>query len=424
MGKFKRFSQKQKLLLSWWCNNSGYRDRTAVICDGAVRSGKTSCMSLSFVLWAFARFDGEVFGLCGKTILSLRRNVVVPLLPVLRSLGYNCDEKLAGNYLDLSLRGKRNRFYLFGGKDGGSAALIQGVTLAGVLCDEVALMPRSFVEQAIARCSVAGSKLWFNCNPEHPFHWFYLEWIQKAAEKNALYLHFRMEDNPSLSPALRRRYESLYSGAFYERFVLGNWTAQSGQVYPMFDPARHVVRELPDRFDAYYISCDYGITNPASFGLWGCNQNWYRIDEYYYDSRREQARRTDEEYYAELERLAGGREIRAVIADPSASSWIECIRRHGRFRVIPANNDVQRGISLVSDALREGKLLFSEQCTDSIREFSLYCWEENSGGDRVKKQDDHAMDDIRYFVSQMADRGEDFFVLSVSRGTSRNKEVL
>ncbi|MDY3988169.1 MAG: PBSX family phage terminase large subunit [Massilioclostridium sp.] len=424
MGKFKRFSQKQKLLLSWWCNNSSYRDKTAIICDGAVRSGKTSCMSLSFVLWAFTRFDGEVFGLCGKTILSLRRNVVAPLLPVLRSLGYSCEEKISGNYLDLRLRGKRNRFYLFGGKDEGSAALIQGVTLAGVLCDEVALMPRSFVEQAIARCSVAGSKLWFNCNPEHPFHWFYLEWIQKAEEKNALYLHFRMEDNPSLSPALRRRYETLYSGAFYERFVLGHWTAQSGQVYPMFDPARHVVRELPDRFDSYYISCDYGITNPASFGLWGCNQKWYRIDEYYFDSRREQARRTDEEYYAELERLAGGREIRAVIADPSASSWIECIRRHGKFRVIPANNDVQRGISLVSDALREGKLLFSDQCADSIREFSLYCWEENSGGDRVKKQDDHAMDDIRYFVSQMADQGEEFFVLSIPRGASRNKEVL
>lgn len=114
------------------------------------------------------------------------------------------------------------------------------MTLAGVLFDEVALMPRSFVEQALARCSVEGATFWFSCNPEHPEHWFYKEWIQKAEERRALYLHFTMQDNPALSPQVIRRYERMYTGRFYERFVLGEWTAPEGQIYDMFSAERHV----------------------------------------------------------------------------------------------------------------------------------------------------------------------------------------
>ena len=203
--QFKTFSQKQLELLTWWCAQSPHRDRDAIICDGAVRSGKTVCMSLSFVFWAFYRFSEQSFALCGKTITGLRRNVVTPLLPILKNLGFTFTERRAANVLEITLHGRTNRFYLFGGRDESSAALIQGMTLAGVMLDEAALMPRSFCEQAIARCSVEGSRLWFNCNPEHPAHWFYKEWILKREEKNCLYLHFKMEDNPSLSPDMLER---------------------------------------------------------------------------------------------------------------------------------------------------------------------------------------------------------------------------
>lgn len=128
--------------------------------------------------------------------------------------------------------GRENRFYIFGGKDEGSAALIQGMTLSGVMLDETALMPRSFCEQAIARCSVDNSRLWFNCNPENPAHWFYTEWIKKAVDKNCLYLHFTMDDNPSLSEEIKQRYKNLYSGSFYERFIEGKWVSCDGAVYP------------------------------------------------------------------------------------------------------------------------------------------------------------------------------------------------
>ena len=197
--QFKQFSQKQLELLSWWCDESPFHKYDAIICDGAVRSGKTVCMSLSFVFWAFYRFCDQSFALCGKTVTGLRRNVITPLLPLLSELGFQCNEQISKNLLEISKGGRQNRFYYFGGKDESSAALIQGMTLAGVMLDEAALMPRSFCEQAIARCSVEGSRLWFNCNPEHPAHWFYKEWILKREEKNCLYLHFQMQDNPSLS---------------------------------------------------------------------------------------------------------------------------------------------------------------------------------------------------------------------------------
>ena len=232
MPMLERFSEKQLRVLSWWHDRSADCGRDAIICDGAVRSGKTFCMSLSFVIWSFYFRGGTDFALCGKTIRSLRRNMVTPILPLLQSLGFSCEEKLAQNLLLVRYRGRQKRFYLFGGKDEASASLIQGMTLAGVLFDEVALMPRSFVEQALARCSVDGSRFWFNCNPEHPEHWFHTEWIKQAEGKNALYLHFTMDDNPSLSEEVKRRYESLYSGVFYERFVRGKWVAVYGAVYP------------------------------------------------------------------------------------------------------------------------------------------------------------------------------------------------
>ena len=414
--RISKLSAKQKLTMNWW-GDPKYSGYDAVICDGAVRSGKTLSMSLGFVLWASASFDGGAFAICGKTVTSLRRNVITPLLPMLRDYGFTCIEKVSRSYIDLTFLGHTNRFYLFGGRDEGSAALIQGMTLSGVFLDEAALMPRSFVEQALARCSVSGSKMWFNCNPDNPAHWFYTEWIKKAEEKHALYIHFTMDDNPSLSDALKQRYQRLYSGAFYDRFVLGKWTASQGVVYPMFSEKKHVYSGDVD-CERFVISCDYGTVNPSSFGLWGLSGGvWYRLSEYYYSSKREGVSRTDEEHYAALERLAGGREISRVIVDPSAASFIECIRRHGRFRVVKADNDVITGIRNVSSALSENRLRFHESCRDIIREFHLYSWNEKTGTDAPIKENDHAMDDMRYFVADMLKNDGDggFFALSVSR---------
>ena len=411
------FSQKQLRVLSWWHENSPDSEKSAIICDGAVRSGKTLCMSLSFALWSFYRFNGGSFGICSKTIRSVRRNIVTPLVAQMRQLGFTCRERVSENYVDISVGGISSRFYYFGGKDESSASLIQGMTLSGILLDEVALMPRSFVEQALARCSVENSRLWFNCNPDHPQHWFRQEWILKAKEKNALYLHFTMEDNPSLSPEILARYKSLYSGAFYRRFVEGKWSAAAGAVYPFMDDERAFYNLPEGEAEEYVISCDYGTVNPSSFGLWGrYGDVWYRVDEYYYDSRAEGMQRTDEEHYRGLSELAGGRDIARVIVDPSAASFIQTIRRHGKFSVVRADNRVIDGIRSVSCALRDGRIRICNTCRDAMREFALYRWDESGTKDAPVKENDHAMDDIRYFVTDLlSSERDDFFSIFIGR---------
>lgn len=344
------------------------------------------------------RFDNQSFGLCGKTAISLRRNLVAPLLATLRSFGFVCTEKITQKLVVVSFGGKTNTFYLFGGKDEGSASLIQGMTLAGILFDEVALMPRSFVEQGLARCSVEGATFWFSCNPEGPEHWFYKEWIAKKEERNMYYLHFVMADNPSLSPELLARYQRQFSGTFYRRFVLGEWVAAQGRVYDFFDES--FIKPSPEgSMERWAISCDYGTANPTSFGLWGLQKGiWYRVKEYYYNPRAEGRQKTDGEYAHDLSVLAGGRPIQWVIVDPSAASFITLLQSQG-WPVKKAINDVVSGIRTTAQLLREGKLIICQGCEDSIREFALYCWDEKRSGDQVKKEHDHAMDEIRYFAT-------------------------
>ncbi len=409
------FSPKQKRVLSWWLPGGADWDKEAIVCDGAVRSGKTLAMGLSFFLWASTCFDGQRFGVCGKTIGSLRRNVLSEILPMLSAMGAVWKEKRTENLISIRLLGHENTFYTFGGRDESSASLIQGITFAGILMDEVALMPRSFVDQACARCSVAGSRLWFNCNPAGPEHWFYKSWILEAERKNCLRLHFTMEDNPSLTPAIRQRYERLYTGVFYRRFILGQWVQAEGRVYDFFSPDM-VAMPPQEPLERYYISCDYGTVNPTSMGLWGKKgEIWYRIREFYFNSRAENRQMTDAEYADALERLADGRPITAVIVDPSAASFLEVLRRRG-LPVQKAKNDVLAGIRMTADHLKTGKVVICHGCEDCLREMDSYVWDLQAGKDRVKKENDHAMDDMRYFVSTvLGNQTDGFAACSVER---------
>ncbi len=391
-------SRKQRTAMLWWCQEAT-RDYDAIICDGAIRSGKTLSMTVGFVLWSMSCFEDQVFALCGKTVESLRRNVV-SLLPRWLEGEFSIQERRQDNCVLISRGGVSNTYYLFGGRDESSAAHIQGITLAGALLDEVALMPRSFVEQAVARCSVAGSRLFFSCNPESPGHWFYREWIQQAEQRCALYLHFTLGDNLSLDPAVRARYERLYTGQFYRRYVLGQWCAAQGLVYP-FRREEVVSETMPQEPVSWYISVDYGTRNPCSMGLWAMEARTGRAlrrQEYYYDSRIHGQQKTDAEYYEELVRLAGDRPISAVVVDPSALSFITLIRQEGRFSVKKASNNVLEGIRTVGGYLKNGRIKIHPDCENTLRELTLYRWEEAEDRDRPVKEQDHAMDDMRYFA--------------------------
>jgi PBSX family phage terminase large subunit len=379
-----------------------YTKYDALICDGAIRSGKTVFMMLSFIDDAMRRYNGQRFGICGKTVDSTIKNIIAPYLELTYAKEkYRLQWKRSEKLLIVAQGKKQNVFEVFGGKDESSYMLIQGRTLAGILVDEVALQPRSFVEQAVARCSVTGSKLWFNCNPDSPQHWFYTEWIQNAKERNALHLHFLLEDNPSLDEAVVNRYKTLYTGVFYQRYILGLWVLAEGLVYDFQE--QYITDEKPKGAE-YFISIDYGTLNPFSAGLWSVTGNKaVRIKEYYYDGRNKKRQLTDDEYCEEVKALAGDLEISRVIVDPSAASFITALKRRG-YRVQQADNAVLDGIRRTAAYLKNGNIKIYRSCVDSIREFGLYRWDEKQTEDRVIKENDHAMDDIRYFCNTVMRR--------------------
>lgn len=399
---FEKLSEKQRTLMKWCHVPSLCNKYDAIICDGAVRSGKTVVMITSYILWAMKNFSNANFAICGKTVQSAERNIITPLHDIIDITYYfRLSYKRSQHMLTVESKDRRNYFYIFGGRDESSASLIQGLTLSGLLLDEVALMPQSFVEQAIARTlSIPQAKLWFNCNPENPNHYFYKEWILKANEKRALRLHFLMHDNPILTPEAIAKAESRYSGVFYDRFIKGMWVTAEGLVYPEQAQGEGIVPTVDRNYIAYYVSVDYGTLNPFSAGLWGkCDGVWYRIKDYYYNGREKVKLKTDEEYYQSLCRFIGDRPLNAVIIDPSAASFIECIRRHGRYTVIKAKNDVISGIRRTAQAFKAGSIKINDCCCSTINEFSLYRWDEKSKEDKPIKENDHAMDDIRYFVN-------------------------
>ncbi len=395
---FKPFSVKQKQVLTWWCPNSPVKDKDGIIADGAIRSGKTLCMSLSYVLWAMESFNQQNFGMAGKTIGSFRRNVLFWLKMMLVSRGYSVVDHRSDNLIVVSKGTTTNYFYIFGGKDERSQDLIQGITLAGMFFDEVALMPESFVNQATGRCSVTGSKFWFNCNPDNPRHWFKVNWVDKCKEKNVIYLHFTMDDNLSLSEKIKERYRSMYVGVFFKRYILGLWCVAEGLVYSMFSEERHVKKEHMTGALTYVVSVDYGTVNPFSAGLWAFD-GWHsqREAEVYYNSREAGKRVDDEEYYKMLKKLIGNRRVECIIVDPSAASFIEVIKKYNEYSVMGANNDVLDGIRVVTTMLNKDMISVHEDCKDNIKEYGLYVWDEEKGDDVVIKENDHSMDDTRYY---------------------------
>lgn len=390
--RIKSLSEKQRQIMDFVDSED-----MALICDGSVRSGKTTIMTMAFVLWAMKNYNHTNFAICGKTVQAAERNILKPLMEI-DGLGIALamSYKVSTRVLTVRCGNTTNWFYLFGGKDESSYMLIQGITLAGVLFDEVALMPRSFVEQALSRAiSFERPKYFFNCNPESPNHWFYQEWIKNERE-NTQHIHFLLEDNPILTPQMIERTKAMYSGVFYDRYIRGLWVVAEGLIYPMFNESC-IVDELQEKGE-YYVSCDYGTLNPFSAGLWRWDgKTATRIREYYYSGRENQKNKTDEEYADEIETLIGEADVKSIIVDPSAASFIEVLRRRG-YMVRKANNDVTNGIMTTARFLQDGVIKIHRDCKDCIREFGLYRWDEKSADDRPIKENDHAMDETRYFA--------------------------
>lgn len=399
--KFSPFSLKQKLVLTWWVEGSPYADKDGIVCDGSIRSGKTTVMSLSFVMWAMETFNGENFALCGKTIQSLRRNVIKQLKLMLKSRGYEVIEHRSENSMTIRLGDVENEFYLFGGKDEGSQDLIQGITLAGVFFDEVALMPESFVNQATGRCSVEGSKFWFNCNPEGPDHFIKTEWIDKLTEKNLIRIHFTMRDNPSLALHIIERYERMYKGVFYDRFILGLWVLASGIIFRYF-----AEDDEPYLFDDADIFDDKGnlkvsfskITMGIDFGGNGSKTTFYLMG---YMNRYRDFRGLEEDglpvtedidakaicdKFIEFYRMAIKKYGRVdwIFPDSASTTMINSLRAAAKDAGLPyrnikgcRKNEISDRPKTIDLLFNSGRLKINKRCTQMRKAIASLRWDED-----------------------------------------------
>lgn len=398
--KFRPFSKKQRKILNWWCDGSPVRDMDGIIADGAIRSGKTLSMSLSFVMWAMHTFDGKCFAMCGKTISSFRRNVLIWLKLMLRSRGYTVKEHRSGeNYIAVTRGSVQNLFYIFGGKDESSQDLIQGFTLAGIFFDEVALMPESFINQGTGRCSVDGSKFWFNCNPDNPAHFFKKNWIDKREEKNLLYLHFDMNDNLSLSENIKQRYRSMYSGVFYKRFILGLWVAADGAVYDLFanDTESYIIDKLPEDIAICTVGMDFGGDKSAHaivcVGITEGMRKVVVIDEYYRKEKISSVQ-LQQDTAAFLRRCIdrGLPGIGNMYCDSAEQVLIEDIKLEVARQRLPVNvHNARKGainerIALYNSLIAQRRFFVMRNCTHVIEALQAAVWDS-------KKYEDIRLDD-------------------------------
>lgn len=417
--KFKPFSRKQRKVLNWWCRSSPVRDCNGIIADGAIRSGKSVAMSLGFVVWAMSEFEACNFAMCGKTIGSFRRNVLFWLKLMLRSRGYSVSEQRTENLVVVRRGNIENYFYVFGGKDERSQDLIQGITLAGVFFDEVALMPESFVNQATGRCSVDGSKFWFNCNPGSPAHWFKTGWIDKRADKRLLYLHFTMDDNLSLSEAVKERYRGMYTGVFFKRYILGEWKSADGVIYRQFadDPERFILDEVPADIIIGTMGLDFGGNGSAHAGcLVGITRGYRSIvilDEYYRKEVIDPGTLTDD-VCGFVQRSQAQCRAASIWCDSAETTLIKGIRTEVFARHIPVEvRNARKGeiidrIRLCDMLMSQGRFFIMRRCRHTIAALSEAVWDSKSPT-RDRRLDDgstniDSLDALEYALEPHANR--------------------
>lgn len=369
--------------------------------EGAVRSGKTYLDYFMIPRRIRACTGQGLIVLLGNTKGTLNRNILEPMR------GIWGDDLVGQIGSDNTVRLFGKKCHALGADKITQVARLQGAGIEYCYGDEITTWNEDVFAMLKSRLDKPNSVFDGTCNPDGPNHWL-LKFLESDAD--IFRQHYTIYDNPNLSPEFVENLEREYSGTVYfDRFILGKWALADGLIYPMFDRRIHVTPDCPE-FGEQYISVDYGTLNPCSMGLWRiADGRAWRVREFYHDGRKLRRQMTDEEYYEALELLAGGKEIQSVIIDPSAASFIETIRRHGKFSVKKAKNSVTDGIRYTGGLLAEGKLMFHESCADTIREFISYSWDNSAEEDRPIKQNDHAMDDIRYFCATVLKRMGGYF---------------
>ncbi len=374
------------------------------IWHGAVRSGKTITSIARWLLYVANEAPKGDLMLIGKTYRTLKRNILDVMMEMLPE--NSCV--LYPSRGEMKLFGRR--CYLVGANDAKSEGKIRGVTLAGAYGDELTLWPEDFFKMLLSRLSVQGAKFFGTTNPDSPNHWLNKEYLKKAECLSLEHFGFSLYDNPNLSGEYIAALEVEYTGVWHKRYILGEWCAAEGVVYPMFGE-RHIIKncDLPKVLDACWVACDYGHTHATVFLAGGLKDGCvYIIGEYYNPNgmgHELSPRRYSQELNAFIRALPITGRLDSIYCDPSAKGFINQLREDGFPCVRGAENEVLPGIQLVASLLDGGKLKIAGSCTNLIDELHTYAWDDGAkqhGQDRPLKQNDDAVDALRYFVYSKA----------------------
>lgn len=383
------FSPKQLISIKRSESNKPYN-----VWEGSIRSGKTYASLWRFIDEADCGPEGDFAIIC-RTYDSFERNV------------YRELEKILGQNVTY-MRGKRQVYikerkcHVITADDSSAEAKIRGCTLAGAYVDEITIIPENVFIMLLGRLSIAGSKLFGTTNPDSPYHWC-KKWMDENPDVKTFKFH--LDDNPFIEKTKKEEIKRQFKGLWYKRFIEGKWVQAEGAIYDFFDEASHVIPHPNSHANYYVVGVDYGTTNPCAFVLVGYNParypNIWVEDEYYYNSRTHQRQKTDAEYVDDLIKFTRFRNIQAIYIDPSAASFRAALVKAGVDSIIDANNDVNNGIGFTAMKLSEGGLKICKKCTNLISEFQSYVWDEKSvklGIDKPKKENDHALDALRYVM--------------------------
>lgn len=373
-----------------------YSDARWNISSGAVRSGKTISGFLLLPIRMKTLPPGNCL-LIGKTERTLKRNVINPLREI---FGIN---RVSAPFGDGEIKLFGRHCYIVGANDERAVTKIQGMGLVYAYGDEITTWPESFFNMLKSRLSEPGAVFDGTCNPEGPFHWLKVGFLDKSDYYGIRHFEFKIDDNPFLSPDFVAALKREYTGVWYDRYIEGKWVLADGIIYDMFDQQIHVIDSVPEQIEKYYVSADYGTTNPTAFGLYGIGKSGtvYKVKEYYWDPAVKGKQKTDSEFSEAMAGFIGNLVPRAIIVDPSAESFQLQLKRDGFRNVMNANNSVLDGIRTQSRMLSTGKYKILSQCKQTIADYGAYVWDSKAqerGDDKPLKKFDHTKDEERYLL--------------------------
>ena len=379
---------------------------------GSVRAGKTISSIVRWIQYVQSVPATYALMMVGKTERTLKRNIIDVIIAILGTK--NAVFKFGTG--EFSMFGRE--IYVAGANDERSQEKIRGITLGGAYCDEITLYPESFFRMLSTRLSEPGAKLFGTTNPDSPYHWLKTEYIDNEDGDVVKTFHFTIDDNLTLEEEYKRQLKKEFTGLWYDRFILGKWVLAEGTVYDMWDDKKYVFdlkewlrRRNKNGFKHYCIGVDYGTSNPTVFLLIGYDSfdgPYYVCKEYYYSAKGVLAKqKTDAEYANDLVEFAKDYRISHYVVDPSAASFKTELRRRGIITT-DADNSVVDGIRFVSSKLNVDGLYVEQSCYSLKKEFTCYVWDEKKqekGLDEPKKENDHALDALRYAIYTVFGQG-------------------